>query len=70
MIITCNGLDENSTRLIAIPEFDEATVKKTSRLLENRKNRKAYKVVNCDCGLTYDDKVLKTTYPHNPKESK
>lgn len=63
MLRRCDGTDPNLTKSIPAEQFDPATMT-TSHWTSTAGPGEV--VVNCSCGLVFDDEKRTVVYPHDP----
>ncbi len=63
MIRTCEGSDPNLTRDMPAGEYDPARYALSPW---DAAARPGQRVIQCDCGLTFDDVGRMVTHPHLP----
>jgi hypothetical protein len=62
MLARCDGTDENLTRQVRTEDFDPASM--TQSRAWAMMARPGFIVVNCQCGLVFDDEDRARVYPH------
>jgi len=58
----CDGKDENLTREVRFEDFNHATM--TQNRPWSMMARIGFVMINCQCGLVFDDEDRERVYPH------
>lgn len=63
MMRHCDGTDPNLTRRVLTTHFEPATQTR-SDVWQGAAAGTDYTIINCACGLSFDDVDHRTTWPH------